>query len=125
MDELIAKFHQTTLFHFHLNGDEGVVTESLIANNTFIGEITGEPMYIWDICHHDYIVVDQDYVLDVSNEMQTNIFSFIRDENATGKVANCKMYSECDHYTGTTRFFLKSTREIQIGEELIYYVDCW
>lgn len=130
LEELIADFNRATVLHwynptpFHLSVQNGggVITHSFIPKNTTIGEIEGEPMYIWDMTHYEYIIVGDEYVLDVSKQSPRSILSYIREENQTDLPNNCTIITTNDYNTGNTRFFLQSIRDIQIDEELVYFV---
>ncbi len=131
MEDLIAEFNRATVLqwynptHFNLEVavGGGVLTNSFIKNGTVIGEIEGEPMYIWDMNHHDYIIVGDEFVLDVSRQSPRNILSYVREENQSNSPNNCIIETVVQVHTGDTRFFLQSIRDIHIGEELVYLVD--
>jgi hypothetical protein len=92
----------------------GVFCAAPIAQGTIIGEIIGVPRYIWEIDHDMYVIVDQDYVLDVSNT--NGVLVCIREENSTMNMANCTVVSD------EARFFFQATVDIPPHTELVYYV---
>jgi hypothetical protein len=125
MEELIASFNKATCLTYHNpTGFDLVVegwavyTRSYIPEHTIIGEIFGEQRYIWEMNHSDYVIVDQDYVLDTSTlPSPRSIVTMVREENATNNMANCTVVT-CDG----PRFFLQATKDILPDTELVYYV---
>lgn len=114
--------YNPTSFHLYIGGEQGVHAGQKIAAYTCIGELEGEPMYIWDIGHQDYIIVGDEFVLDVSQLSPRPILSWLREENQTDKFNNCVIRTVVDERTGDTRFFLWTTCPIQEDDELIYSV---
>ncbi len=133
MEQLIADFNRSTVlqwynptfFHLDLQPQGGVITESRIPANTRIGELEGEPMYIWDMTHNDYIIVGDEFVLDISKQHPRSILNYVREENQSGNPNNCVVVTVCNHETGETRFFLDSIYNIEPGQELVYAVEGW
>lgn len=133
MEQLIADFNRATVlqwynptfFHLHPDPDGGVITQSRIVAGTRIGQLEGEPMYIWDMAHNDYIIVGDEFVLDISKQFPRNILHYVREENQSGNISNCVIVTECNETTGETKFYLDSCRNIEPGEELVYIVQGW
>lgn len=128
MDDLLMQFqrcstltlYNPTPFALDVLPGGAVVTKQYIPIHTVLGEIVGEPKYIWDIEHQDYMIVGDEFVLDVSMQFPRPILTYVREENMSGEPANCILVTEsCDH-TGTNRFFLQTTRAISPDEELVY-----
>lgn len=130
MDQLCADFvratqlrvYNPTNFHLHIGPEGGVVADQKIPAYTCIGEIQGDPMYIWDMSHQDYIIVGEEFVLDVSKLTPRPILSWLREENQTDMVNNCVINTEFNHATGEHKFFLFTTAPINEGDELVYSV---
>lgn len=124
MEQLIADFNRVTSlsvsnptpFDLRLE-DGGVVTYSYIPCNCIIGEIQGDPAYIWELNHSDFMIVSEEYVLDMSrSSFPRSILTMVREENASTNMANCTIVS-CDG----PRFFLQATKNIVATSELVYY----
>ena len=124
MEQLIADFNRVTSlsvsnptpFDLRLE-DGGVVTYSYIPRDCIIGEIKGEPSYIWELKHSDYMIVASEYVLDMSRSpCPRSILTLVREENASSNAANCTIVS-CDG----PRFFLQATKNIVATSELVYF----
>lgn len=130
MDQLCADFvrstqlrvYNPTPFHLYLGNDGGVFSDQSIPSYTCIGEIHGEPMYIWDMSHQDYIIVGEEFVLDVSKLVPRPILSWLREDNQSDMMSNCVINTEFDYNTGDYRFFLFTTAPINEGDELVYSV---
>jgi hypothetical protein len=130
MDGLIAQFSRSTTLHFYNPTqfelefyNEGVHTHNRIPADTVVGEIEGDPAYIWDISHNDYIIVGEDFVLDCSKLTPRPILTMVREENSTNEYANCMIVSVVNERTGYTKFFLKTIADVWEGTELVYTVD--
>lgn len=124
MEQLIADFNRITSltvsnptpFDLRLE-DGGVVTYSYIPRDCIIGEIKGDPSYIWELDHSDYMIVAEEYVLDMSrSQLPRSILTMVREENASTNMGNCTIVS-CDG----PRFFLQATTNIVATSELVYY----
>lgn len=98
--------------------NNALYTNQVIMENMVVGEIHGDPGYIWEIQHNQYILINNDMVLDVLRYMNT-ILSYVREENQSYQMSNCyiRMITEKDC---TTRFFLITKSAIMPHEELVY-----
>jgi hypothetical protein len=130
MDSLISQFNKATVLSPYNDTpydlrliDGGVYTSVEFPPDVILGEIHGVPSYIWDITHDDYMIVDKEYVLDVSAVPHPrSIVTFIREENATFHAANCTIKTVLDAHTGAARFFLQTTTTIMPDSELVYFI---
>jgi hypothetical protein len=106
-----------TPFTLYVNNN-ALYTKQIIMENTIIGEVYGDPAYIWEIQHTNYVLINNDMVLDVLRYMDLDI-SYVREENQSYQISNCyiRMITEKDC---TTRFFLITKRVIMPNEELVY-----
>lgn len=126
MEQLIADFNRSTILtfanhtHYDLIYDAGgVFTRTPIAKGSIIGEVYGARAYIWEIDHSDYLIIDQDFVLDTSQlPIPRPILSMVREENSTNHMANCTIVTSEDG----TRFHLQATADIGTNCELVYYI---
>lgn len=117
------RFYNPTYFNLYIDpGDDGkgVYTDQFIPSNTCIGEIEGEPAYIWDIRHTRYLIVDDDFVLDVSKLNPKPVFAWLREDNESDSFANCIIQCQTNHETGENKFYLWSISPISQGQELVY-----
>ena len=98
--------------------NNALYANQVIMENTIIGEIYGDPAYIWEIQHNHYILINNDMVLDILRYMDS-VISYVREENQTYQMSNCyiRMITEKDC---TTRFFLITKGMIMPHEELVY-----
>lgn len=128
MDDLIEDFSRSLTLSVYdptpfslIYQYKSVYTYSYINKGTIIGEIVGKPAYIWEIDHSDYIIIDQDYVLDVSSSCngRRSVLTLVREENDSNNAANCTIVSTTED---TPRFFLQATTNITPDTELVYYV---
>lgn len=126
MEQLIASFNRavsistSTPIQLVLE-DGGVVTYSPISRGTVIGEVYGTPAYIWELDHSDYIIIDQDYVLDTSTlPSPRSILTMVREENNTHNMGNCTINTVT--FAEGHRFFMQATSDIMPGSELVYYI---
>ena len=128
MEELCSDFarstqlqiHNPTSFQLYLNVGGGVFSSQQLFAHTCIGEIEGVPMYIWDVDHNDYMIVDDEFVVDVSQTCPRSILTWVRDENQSDAVANCVIRMDVNETTRETRFFLWTTARLDEGDELVY-----
>jgi hypothetical protein len=104
---------------------QGVIAKEFIPVGSLIGEIRGDTIYIWDITHSNYLFIDEDIVLDVSAALPRTVLSFIRDDNQSNTTKNCMIQVQQDDITCQTRFFVYSTRDIYMGEELVNAVPLY
>lgn len=96
-----------------------VIAKQFIPAGTCLGQIYGEPTYIWDICHSDYMFVDEDMVLDVSKNVPRTMLTLIRDDNQTDHPKNCVIYVEQDDRTFQNFFLVHSVKDIYPGDEVV------
>jgi hypothetical protein len=98
---------------------EGAVySGQTIRGDEIIGEIMGDPSYIWELNHNSYIIIDREFVLD-TRRYNDSIISYVREENETSNTSNCFVRIAIDH-NGQARFLLVTKKEIQPCEELVY-----
>lgn len=100
-----------------------VVSRQFIPKGTRIGYVAGIPTYIWDITHAEYMFVNDEQVLDVSNLYPRPITTMIRNENDTWNHANSIMYVENDDDRHETMVSLYATADIRPGDEIVYAMD--
>lgn len=139
MDDIIAQMQRSLVIHVvnntsydlyttvdiaSLESSEhvGVFTRSHIPKGATIGEIMGDPMYVWDVTHNDYIIVGEEFVLDMSKQQPRTILSYLREDNQSPYRSNCIISQAVTYETGDTRFFLIAMNDIHPGEELVYTV---
>lgn len=114
--------------YFSLEYDENtqsVISREYIAAGTCLGQIYGEPTYIWDITHSDYMFVDEDMVLDVSKNVPRTMLTLLRDDNQTNSLDNCAIHVEQDDKKFQTCFFVYTTRDIYPGQEVVNSVPTY
>jgi hypothetical protein len=99
-------------------GDGGVYCGAPIAAGTVLGRIRGRPAYIWELEHERYMIVDRDYVLDVSGATAPEDWvTWVREENATWSATNCEIATDDDGAT----FFLRAKADVPAHTELVYF----
>ena len=96
-----------------------VLANEFILAGSCLGQIYGIPMYIWDISHYDYMFVDEDMVLDVSQNVPRTMLTFVRDDNLSESPKNCVIHVEQDDTTFQTHFYLYATCDIHVGDEIV------
>lgn len=115
------------LFYRGIGG--GVYCKEFIPAGTVLCEVLGVRSYIWEINHTEYVIVDRDYVVDIRGNKHDGacgtILSAIREENATDNGANCTIEIIDSEGTTEPRFFIRATRDIEPGTEIVYYVTWW
>jgi hypothetical protein len=116
----VSVFNQTRYDLYLENG--GVFTGSYIPANVCIGQIHGDPMYIWDIDHREFIIISDDFVLDVSKMSPRPILTWIREDNQTYHEANCSIEVRQCELTCQTEIYLYSQKMIYPGDELVYKI---
>lgn len=116
------QIYNPTPFDLYLGIGGGVFSNQQIYSYTYIGELEGECVYIWDMPHYDYLIVGDEFVLDPSQLSPRPILTWMREENQSDNIANCVIRMEVNDHTGETKFFVWTTRRIDIGEELVYTV---
>lgn len=121
MDELCANFkrlgvYNPTAFHLYVGAGGGVFTGQQLLAHTCIGELEGAPAFLQDIDHEEYFEVDDEYVLDVSSNDPRSILTFVRQYE---DMANCAIQMDVNESTRETRFFLWTTKRIDVDEELV------
>lgn len=122
MDALCSRFSLLgDSLPLYVAADGGVYCATPIPAGMIIGEVRGEPKYIWEIDHERFVIVDKEYVIDVSSEH--SVVSRIREENATMNRANCTIVSVVgDSESGEASFFFQTVADIPEYTELVYYV---
>lgn len=130
MNELIAQFNRSTCIeytktacNYDIEYDEfinGVRAKQYIQCGALIGEILGDPKYIWDMRHSEFIFIDEDMVVDVSKVLPRQILSFIREDNQSEYPYNCEIIVK--DTPNELRFFLCATRVIYPNEEIVYKI---
>lgn len=113
----VLSLHNPSQYRLYLNNG-GLYTADAITTEQIIGEIRGSPCYIWEINHNEYIIMDDELVVDIRNH-KTNIMSYVREENMTNHPSNCyiRMFVQLN---GHTQFFLISKAIIMPDQELVY-----
>ena len=114
-------------------GAHRVLCKSEIPAESFLGYITGSYMYSWDIgCDYEapvyLFVVDDDYVINVSQEEAPSILAFVREGYCNGLTPNVGIVPEpmavygaaCCGAGDSPCIGLKTLRAIAAGEELVY-----
>ena len=113
-------------------GRHRVMCKSELPAEAFLGYVTGSYMYSWDIGCYDseayLFVVDDDYVINVTDEAMPSILAFAREGYCNGLTPNVGIVPEPMDVQGVApgvksagpRIGLKTLREIRAGEELIY-----
>jgi len=111
-------------------GAHRVLCKSEIPAESFLGYVAGSYMYSWDVgCDYDdpvyLFVVDDDYVINVSQEEAPSILAFVREGHCNGLTPNVGIVPEP---TAVPCIGLKTLRAIAAGEELVYnpgrFYDC-
>lgn len=98
----------------YLAADGGVYAARHIRAGTILGEIIGEPRYFWEVDHGRYMVVDSDYVIDVTAQWaRGDLLVRVREENESMNASNCTI-------DGEGRFFLRAFADVSPGTELVY-----
>lgn len=114
--------YNPTPFALYVGPESGVHAGQYIPAYTCIGELEGEPMYIWEVGHQDYIIVGDEFVLDVSKLKPRPILAWLREENQSDMFNNCIVQTTHDDRNGETRFFLYTIRPVNVDDELVYSV---
>lgn len=125
MDEFTEVFNNSVLISihnsspYHLCVQQGALySMEYIGENIVIGELQGTPCYIWEINHNEYIIVDDELVLNIQ-QYKTSMLSHIREENMSSNPSNCyiRMVIKKD---GGAHFHLITKRPVLPGQELVY-----
>lgn len=114
--------------HFSLEYDEDtrkVIAKEFIPAGACLGQIYGDTIYVWDITHGDYMFIDEDIVLDVSQNNPRTMLTLIRDDNLSDTFKNCVIQIQQDDHACNTRFFVVTTRDIEVGEEIVNAVPSY
>ena len=106
-----------TEYELYLNGT-GLCSGQILEKELVIGEIYGDMSYIWEITHTDFIILDNDFVLDVKN-YKKNILNHIRENNETSNLCNCYIHMITNE-KGTMKFYIVTKNIIMPHEELVY-----
>jgi hypothetical protein len=127
MDELASMFmsaNSISLYnpsHYNLYMMQGALfTSDPIHANSIIGEICGDRAYIWELNHDNYLLVNDELVLDIHRYM-SNMLSHVREENQTSAHSNCHIHMVSDT-NGTIKFYLVCNRPIPPHTEVVYNV---
>lgn len=136
MEEFVERFQRATHIsseyslygcHYRLlhDAEHGrILAGEMIPSHACIGEIFGQPAYIWEISHSEYVFIDDDWVLDVSRAHPRQVLSLLRDDNQSECPCNCEItLRESSQHPSGYQFFLIATRPIYVGEELVYAVE--
>jgi hypothetical protein len=132
MDQLIADFQRATYVEpyndsvYGLAYDpsvRGVRALETIPAGSCIGEIMGEPKYVWDVTHSEFIFIDNDMIVDVSGCTPRPVLTMIQENNQTANPVNCSIVVEQDQFRCETRVYVYATRQIDEGQELVYDID--
>jgi hypothetical protein len=102
-----------------------VIANEFIPAGSCLGQIHGIPMYVWDMTHCDYMFVDEDMVLDVSKNTPRTMLTFVRDDNLSAAPNNCTIHVEQDNAMFSTQFYLYSTCDIHVGDEIVNAVPSY
>lgn len=113
----IISLKNPTPFNIYIH-DGGLYTADFIPKDTVIGDIVGDPAYIWEIRHNEYIVVDDEFVLDVHRH-KSNMLSHVREENLTRNLSNSFVYMQIGS-NGETTFKLVTKTAIMPNHEIVY-----
>lgn len=106
--------------------DHAVFATAHIPKDRHLGPVTGKLAYVWDILHHDYLSVTDDFVLDVSAipTSQRSVLHYIRNENLSPNHPNVllQIHRACPSEPPTA-FSMIAVRDIQPGEEVVYMTE--
>lgn len=131
MEELIAEFTRCntltwkndSMFELYYNAEEkAVIAKQRIRAGECLGEIYGLPTYLWDVKHDQYMFIDEDMVLDVSQNMPRTILTLLRDENQSHAPSNCTIVVQQAHDRAMTHFYVITITDIYVGDEIVYNV---
>lgn len=110
----------TDILYLH---SDGLYTSQFVAANTIIGELTGKPTYVWDVKDTNYVIIDDDMVLDIG-EYQSNIVNHVQEENCTINPSNSYV-SMSLLKDGGSRFYLITNQNIMPFREIVYNAFCF
>lgn len=130
-DDLIAAFNRAMLvsgasnyacnYNLSCDGTDACVrTDTFIPSGACIGELYGEPRYIWDMTHSEYVFIDEDMVVDVSAQSPRQVLSFLREDNQSDQHVNAEIIVQ--ETSEELHFYVFSTRPIFPGEEIVYRI---
>jgi len=131
IDQLAAQFGKTTSINiinntpYHLFYDDemnSVKSEEYIMEGSKIGIVPGDPKYIWEISHSEYMFVNDEYIVDVSNLYPRPLITYIRNENESWTRANCIIRFENDQ-EGNPIVSMYTIEKIYPYDELVYTVE--
>lgn len=131
IEQLAAQFGKTTTiniintspYYLKYNDEEQkVISNEWIYEGSRIGIIPGEPKYIWEISHSEYMFVNDEYIMDVSNLYPRPLITYIRNENESWTRANCIIKLENDN-EGNPIVAMYTIDKIYPNDELVYTVE--
>lgn len=96
----------------------GLYSAQIIPPNTIIGELVGDPDYIWNVKHNNYIIIDDELVLDVSR-YNSNMLTYVREENLTSNLSNTFICMKLNK-NGQMEFKLVTKSAILPDDEIVY-----
>lgn len=106
-----------TPYELYLN-ETGLCSGQILEQGLIIGEIYGDMAYIWELDHIDFIILDNDFVLDVK-KYKKHILTYIREDNETSNLNNCCIQMMTDE-KNISRFYIITEKIIMPHEELVY-----
>lgn len=125
VDELIDSFSKSVLINLYNPSpyqlyvkDGALYTEVYIPPNHVLGELSGTPSYIWEMKHNDYIIVDDELVLNIENTKH-NMLHFVQEENCSRNISNSRIWMQLSK-DGDKNFYLLSKNEIFPHQEIVY-----
>jgi hypothetical protein len=131
MEELLAAFstHCSLLpasvhinNYLYLRDDNNVYTSIYIPANTVLGEIYGVIKNYFEVNHTQYMVLNDERVLDISEQIlfyeTRDIITFIAQDNWSWNHVNCVIERNDEG-----RFYMKTTKPIDVHQELVYMTD--
>lgn len=115
---------QDSPFELQYDGEmKAVIAREYIPTDTCLGYLEGLPMYVWDMNHSEYVFVQHDLVLDVSQLHPRPLLTLMRSEDESENHSNCMVIVEHNHDTHETRFPVYTTRPIRYGDEIVYQFE--
>lgn len=116
---VIISLHNPSPYHLYMN-NRALYTEGLICGEMVIGEITGNQVYIWETQHNEYILIENELVLDIQQNKK-NMLNHVREENCSNNPSNCYIHMVV-RKDGSTHFYLCTKQDIFPHEELVYSI---
>lgn len=125
IDELSECFSNSAIITLHnpspyklYVSNRALHTQGSLEAQTVVGELTGNPAYIWETRHNEYILIEDELVLDVQQH-KTNMLNHVREENWSENLSNCYIRMRVSQ-NGDTRFYLVTKADIYPHQELVY-----